>query len=221
MNEPVTLVVPETKTFASRGEEMIAAARAFKVDSDEKFQSGADLCRTFAALISEIDATFGPTTKKAFEAHRALTGLTKAMKAAPQEADRIIRAEMLRHRQEQDKIRREEEERIRREAVKATEDRRLEQASIAEASGHADLAEAILDAPITAPVVHVPRPEAAGFSVRKGWGYRVSEPGAIKREFLMPDEKAISAVVKSLGPQAVQVVGGIEVFETETPVVRK
>lgn len=43
--------------------------------------------------------------------------------------------------------------------------------------------------------------------------FRMKNPAEVKRDYLMPDEKKIGAIVRALGKAAEQTVGGIEVYE--------
>lgn len=68
---------------------------------------------------------------------------------------------------------------------------------------------------IVAPVIQKPLIRAAGVSIPKIWKHRVLDQRKIVPLFLMPDDKKIAATVKSLGKEAIDVVGvgSIEVFQ--------
>lgn len=54
----------------------------------------------------------------------------------------------------------------------------------------------------TAPVVHFEQPKVAGVSSRQVWKFEIVDPELLPRKFLVPDEKAIGGVVRSLGDKA-------------------
>lgn len=54
----------------------------------------------------------------------------------------------------------------------------------------------------TAPVVHFEQPKVAGVSSRQVWKFEIVDPELLPRKFLVPDEKAIGDVVRSLGDKA-------------------
>lgn len=54
----------------------------------------------------------------------------------------------------------------------------------------------------TAPVVHFEQPKVAGVSSRQVWKFEIADAAQLPREYLIPDEKAIGAVVRALGERA-------------------
>lgn len=155
-------------------------------------------------------------------AERAIKG---QMVAFQEEQDRI-RREAERKAAE---AARKERERLEREAAAAAEKARKEreaaEAKIAamEAAGRAEKAEAMraaadekeqvrqaeafalqaaAQAMPVAPVVDIPRTSVAGTSIREEWRYEIVDPAMLPREYLIPDEKAIGAVVRALKDRA-------------------
>lgn len=53
-----------------------------------------------------------------------------------------------------------------------------------------------------APVVHFEQPKVAGVSSRQVWKFEIVDGAQIPREYMVPDEKAIGAVVRALGERA-------------------
>lgn len=75
-----------------------------------------------------------------------------------------------------------------------------ERATAKESDAHAlQLAAATMP---TAPVVHIEKPKVAGVSSRQVWRFAITNPELLPREYLLPDEKAIGAVVRALGERA-------------------
>jgi hypothetical protein len=66
-----------------------------------------------------------------------------------------------------------------------------------------------------APVIAQRQVRAAGVSIPKVWKHRILDASKIVRTFMAPDEKKIASTVKSLGKEAVDVIGAgsIEVFQ--------
>lgn len=124
---------------------------------------------------------------------------------------------------------RKERERLEREAAKLEEKARQERAKAEakaaelEAAGNAERAEAMRRAaeekeqarqedaaalqsaaasmPL-APVVEIPRAEAAGTSTREVWRFAIENAALLPREYLVADEQAIGAVVRALKGRA-------------------
>lgn len=70
-------------------------------------------------------------------------------------------------------------------------------------------------AEIVAPVVTQQSTAVPGKSKRTVWKYRITDGAKIDRKFLAPDESKIGATVRALKKDAVDVVGGIEVWEED------
>lgn len=112
---------------------------------------------------------------------------------------------------EQERARKTEESRLRAEAFKRQEDERLLAAQNAHDSGEKEEAQRIIDEPIQAPVVVVPKATApAGISYRQAWKFRVVDAAKVPREYLMLDESRIGSVVRAMkGETRIE---GVEVY---------
>jgi hypothetical protein len=63
-------------------------------------------------------------------------------------------------------------------------------------------------------------PKVDGLGFRKSFTWDVADISKINRKYLVPDKKAISKIVKSVGKDAESIIGGITVSESESAVVR-
>ena len=210
MNE---IALPDTNT---KGLAAVEKAKAIIIASNDDFQEADAFCASLKALEKEVDEGYDDHIKAAHKAHNDLVA-KKAQYAAPiQEARKIIKDKLYSWERAQEEIRVREEERQRIEAKKKADDEALKLAQEAEAKGETGIAEAILDEHNSspAPVVIVPKsvPKRAT-TIRMIKKFRITNPALIKREFLCADEVKIGGIVRSLGNAAVQVVGGIEVYE--------
>lgn len=102
-------------------------------------------------MIKEIDATFKPLADKAFQAHRAITGKWKEVKAPLEEADQYLTGQVKGYLRKLEEIRQAEEKRLREEAFKAEEERRLREAEELEKEGNHVEAEAVIQEEIYVP----------------------------------------------------------------------
>jgi hypothetical protein len=102
--------------------------------------------------------------------------------------------------QAQERKRRDEETRLRDLARK--ERAKLQQAANkAAAKGQDDMADALQQRADTLPMPVVPpdaAPKTAGVTTREHWTFRITDAAAIPREYLVPDEPTIRAVVRAL-----------------------
>jgi hypothetical protein len=102
-------------------------------------------------MIKEIDATFKPLADKAFQAHRAITGKWKEVKAPLEEADQYLTGQVKGYLRKLEDIRQAEEKRLREEAFKTEEERRLREAEELEKEGNHVEAEAVIQEEIYVP----------------------------------------------------------------------
>lgn len=115
-------------------------------------------------MLKEIDSVFKPLADKAFQAHRAITGKWKEVKAPLEEADQYLTGQVKGYLRKLEEIRQAEERRLREVARKQEEERRLAEALEAEKEGNVEEAQAILEEEmfVPPPVVKVDTPKVDG-----------------------------------------------------------
>jgi len=225
----------KTEDVKQQALSLVEEAKGYLVRNDEEFTvAGALLRERIKPLLAEADRVFDPVIASAHSAHKAALAAKKEATDPINQADKIVRAAMNAYSAEQLRLKREEEERIRREeqekraaALRAEEERRLALAMEAEEAGKDEVAEAILSAPparIEIPeapsLPSIAMPKAVGVGVREVWRWEVVDKGAIKLDFLTPNESAIGALVRSQKDAAAAMVGGIRVWCETSTVVR-
>lgn len=192
-------------------------ARSIEIKDNESYIRAGELLKAIKDIRKEIDETFDPIVKKAHEAHKEAVSQKKKAEAPLVEAEGIIKPKIASYQDEQERIRLEEERRLQEEAQKQLEEAQLDEAVELERSGQVEEAQAVLQEPIQAPTIVLPKttPKVEGVSSRKVWRYRVKNPLHVKREYLILDEKKIGALVRQLGPQAEAIIGkgSIEIYE--------
>lgn len=195
---------------------VVAQARRISIDSQEAYEAAASfLTDELKPALREIDDTFGPIVRAAHKAHQEALQQRRRHEEPLQEAERIVKAAMVKYSDEQERIAAEQERQRLAEARKAAEDTAVEEAARLERDGHQDAAEERLAQPVM-PVVTTPaapRPKAAGVSTRKVTKYRIVDESKIDRKFLQPNKSKIRGLVNSMGADAEAIVGGIEVYE--------
>lgn len=132
---------------------------------------------------------------------------------APLEAaDKTIRRNILGWRQREEQKRKEEEARLR--AIQAEEQKAAE--AQAEARGEVAPPPPM---PIAAvePLSKTMKGSMGGSATaRKDWTFRITDPNAVPREYMVVDEKKIRALVKA----GLRNISGVEIYEEETLAVR-
>jgi hypothetical protein len=210
----------DTKPLVDEGQALVTRAAGLSIATHQEFEVAGAMLRDVVTLKKSIADKFAGPKKAAHEAHKRITALETEMLQAPAKAEQILKRTMGEYQMAEEKRRREEEARIQEQLRKQEEDRRLAEAAQIEKSGNRAVAEAILDAPMAAPVVALPKPMAAGVSSRKRWAFRIVNEQLVKRPYLLVDEKKIRTLVASLGRDAEDVVGGIQCYEESQISVR-
>ena len=207
---------PELEHIEQSTELVVQRAQAITISSGADYQAaGAFLTEEIKPVLKEIEATFRPIITAANQTHKAAIAEKKKHDAPLLEAEGLVKAAMGVYHLEQKEIERQAERERLAVARREAEERALAEAAELEEIGEAEAAEEIISMPAT-PVVVKPAPappKTAGVSVRTKSKHRIINVAAIDPKFMMPDEKKITQVVRSMGKDAEMIVGGIEVYE--------
>lgn len=205
-----SLVLPEevTKGMVVTEEEILALK---VVDNDSYLKAGhyVDLRK---ALKKEIKDKLDPICDATNKAHKKATAFRKEQLDKLIPADKYLDNQMTTWNVEQERLRKIEEDRLRREAEKKAEEQQLADAMEAEAQGADEEAEAILNEPVQVapPIVEKTVPKVSGQTMTTTWRYKVTDQNKIPRQYMIPDEKALNALVKAQKDRTN--IPGIEVF---------
>ena len=207
---------PEIAVIEEKALSVPDQATAIAIQDDGSYTKAGELLLTIKDLRKEISTTFGPIITKAHEAHKEAIAQRNKVDEPLVKAEYIIKPKMATYIREQE--RKVEEERIRREAEARSveQEQKLAEAVAAEEGGDTQEAEAILNDPTPAPAFVDPTPavpKVSGISSKKDYDFSIKNPGQIRRNYMMPNEKAIRAMVKQFGKRAELMIGGISVYE--------
>ena len=200
----------ETKEIEKQSESAITAAQDLTISSNDEYVRAGELRDSLKAIEKQIDNTFDHLIESAHKHHKSLVSEKKKHSEPIDIARGIIKKKLFAWEDEQERLRLAEEDRLRKEAQKKAEDDAL---AAAEAAGSKEEAQAILDAPVSAPTVVVPKsiPKVTGHTRRMVKKFRIVNEALIPRQYLTPDTVKIGGVVRSLG--TVANIPGIEVYE--------
>lgn len=213
--------LPDSEPMKKQGLAVIETAMAIHITDPESHKAAAAELVRVAGLVKSIKAAFSEPKRLANEAHKAITTLENQLLEYPQKADRMIRNAISEYLIQEERERRIEQARIEAEEKKRAEDAAIKEAEALEAAGDHRAAEKVLSTPVLAPVVEIQTTVTPGVSTgRKDYDFRIVDPAAVNRRFLIPDEVAIRKLVKAMGPDAAGMVGGIEVLERRVVAVR-
>lgn len=214
------IVLPDIDAVTARGADLEARVNALKIVDNATLIEASELLKTIAAGRKAIEADFKPSKQAANALHKAITAQENKYDAPWATADQRVRKMISEyHTAEADKRRR-EEARLAEEARRRKEEEQLNQAIKLDAAGKTEEAAAVLDKPVVAPPVRLAGPvKTAGVTMVTVTRYEIIDASKLNREFLVPDEKGIAAIVKSSPERAEQIVGAgaIRVTQTQEP----
>lgn len=211
----------EIQQVESKVPAIVEQARAVIVTSNEGYElAGRFLKEVIRPFKDQILEVCRPVKEAANRAHKEAVAQEQKLLGPVEQAERLVKGQMAQWAAELERRRREEEARLREEARQRAEVERLEQAAAMERAGLREEANALIEQPVEAPPVILAdtRPRVEGVAIRSVWKFRVLDKTKLRPEFLIADEKAIGATVRSLKDAAVAVVGpgSIEVYEDKT-----
>jgi hypothetical protein len=216
MTTSTVIAAPDTGEVAQQGKVMVGQARDFTVDSEETAQSAGLAIRKVKVLRKQIKLLFEEPVMLAHKTHKAMVAARAKLDDAPAEAERLLKNKLGAYSAKVEQEREEEERRLRELARKEEEEKRLAEAEALEAAGETEEAEEVLNEPIEAPVVVLApaTPKIEGVSMRKVWKHRVVDEKAIPRQYMIPNDKALGQLARSLGEKAV--VAGVDFYCEES-----
>lgn len=224
-------MLDDGKQLAQQASTWPERARAFLVTSQETLERAADALKGIKELRAEIEATFGPIVKKAFETHRAATAARKKVEEPLTEAEGIIKRSVSGYQQEQERIRQEEERRLRAEAEeRARQERARELAELEASKPSVEEYVAVSERPLEVAPTYAPPmvQKVAGVSSRESWKADVTDIGALigfvaqNRQYmnlLTANTTAVNAMARSL--KSAMAIPGIRTYNEAIVSVRR
>lgn len=222
MAEPALKLV-ETEPVEEKAVTIVEQAKAVTVKDSETYTAAGALWKSIGDMIKEVKDTFDPICDAAHKAHKAAVEKRSKYLDPLTLAQKSIKKLMSDYDAEQDRKRREEQRIIEERLRKEEEERRLmeaiaaEEALKAQGATQEEVAQetaTILEAPVTVAPVVLPKstPKLEGGPVyRTVWKFRIKDANLIPRQYMIPDEKAIGAVIRS--SQGRISIPGVEPYE--------
>ncbi len=207
-----TEIIIDEKKLQTKEADAMAYAVALKIQDNDTYTKADQFCVALKGLEKEIINDFSASKEAAHLAHKAITAQEKAHLEKVIPARTLVKQKMSAYQDEQERLRREEEERQQVIAQKQAEDEAIRQAEQAKANGNNDEAEAIIQTPVYAAPVVIPKsvPKASTI-VRKIWDFRVVNESLVPKQYLMVDEQKLRAQAKATGNSIK--VPGVEFFQ--------
>lgn len=202
----VEVIRHEVMTLPDRAEMIV-------IKDQESMTRGNEFFLVIKGLRKKIADTMDPIISAAFAAHKVAVGKKKELEAPLILAETYVNGKMAAYHQEQKRIRQAEVERLRLIAIKEEEERRkkveeerMVEAQALEAAGDKTAAEQVMaeviqntEAPviIEQPQPTTPKVEMHGMAMQTYYHFDILNESLIPREYLMPNESRIGAVVRS------------------------
>lgn len=184
-------------------ESLIALYEGRELESAEDYFEAGEHLKACRALADQINEFMKPVVSAAHAAHKAAKARQNEALAPIEKARAVIGRVMGAYQEEQAAARRivEAQERARLEGEAAAA--RAEYEEHLMVAGRIDEAIAVHNTPHMAQEPNLPddKPKVAGTTVRTTWHFDVVDATVIPREYLVPDAKAIGAIVRARAGQ--------------------
>lgn len=229
--------LPELNSLVAMGTALVEQSKAitvFKRDmtgknivADEKaFLEATEQVQALKSVVEQMEEVYEPFAASLFKAHRTVTRLRAGNVAEPNAEIKRLKLEREQYAAEEDRKARAAAQAAAEQARKAEEARLIEEARVAASQGDSVAAQMILEeaCQVEAPpaIVQSTVPVAQGLSFRSVWEWELRDITKLKPDFLIANEKAIAALVRSQHKSAESMVGvgAIAVSERKIPVDR-
>lgn len=227
--EEAARILMQARRFVITGQTDLEGAALERTRIKQRYNDIEDLRKRLKAPVLEAAKNIDDQFRQPLaELNDAVQVIDRAVKDYMAEQERLRREEEARLRaeaqREQERLEREaavaaaKAEALRRQAREAEEAGQLADAARLDArAGQTDAraeqkAEAVHH--VTVPIVPATPVKAPGLSTRERWVFRITDPAKLPREYLMPDESAIRAVVNGLKGNTR--IPGVEVYRDDT-----
>lgn len=157
------------------------AAKALQIRSQSSLEAGVALKNDIKSIIKAIREAFDPIVESANKLHKLATSTRKEQLKNPEEALDLVESKILRYAEAERKRVEEEEKKRQEEIQKAAE------------KGQEKKIETLLSKPLSED-----RSKVEGVQYREIWQLEILNPLEIPREFLIPDEKRLGEMARSL-----------------------
>jgi len=198
-------LTPEAQEAAEKALSVPQMAQAVVVVDNDTFAKAGEVLTLVKALRKEIDKSYDPIIKAAHLTHKEAVKSKKIADEPLVKAEKHLKPQIGSYLKKKEQERIEEEARLMREAEKKADDERIRLAAEAEDAGAHEEAEAIIDEepePVAPPIVVDDTPKLDGVSVRQNWKFKIVDESKIPRKYMVPNEKAIGAMARSLKSMA-------------------
>jgi hypothetical protein len=198
---PEIELTQEAEQTQTQALDLATQAGNVRVIDSQTYVAAGEWWTRIKLLREKVAETFDPLIEAAHKTHKLILGKKKEIDLPLEAGQRRIKGLMEEYDRDQQAKARREEQRLTEEARKAQEDRVLEAAVQAEKSGDLAQANLIIETPVQAPAVVIPRdvPKLENGPVfRTVWKARIINANLIPREYLVPDQKKLDGTARTM-----------------------
>jgi hypothetical protein len=200
------MTLPDTDEHVRYGLEAVSYAEQLPVETAEDMEVASGMREAIKDRVKAVKSLLNPIIDAANKAHKAGTGRRKEIIAPLDEAEQILNKKMVEWQVKEDK-------RLAAQQKELDDAAALEAAAQAEEDGNDALAEAIVGGEVAVAAAPVEKSQTKGVSFVDKWTYEIEDANKIPRAYMIPDEKAIKAVVTAQKGRTQ--IPGVRVFATK------
>lgn len=192
--------LPDTQEIDKKAISAVEEAKEMPVAVRPEYEAAGAFLLVLKGLEKEINETFDPMIKAAYDAHRTIIATRDKHRAPIIEAEKIVKLKMGDFQKLEEKRIQYEEVRLREAAKKAEEEDRLRTAQHLIEEGREEEALMLLEEKVETPPIILPEssaPKIKGIVTREVWKFRITDPTKIPCEYHTIDESKIRQVVKA------------------------
>lgn len=200
---------------------LVGTAESLTITNDDEYEAAAELLQNLKGAMNRAEES----RKALGDPHRKIVEIINSefrpVKERYEHGESVLKKAIGTFRRKREEDARKAEAAAR---EKADKERRQaeERARKAEEKGQTHKAEQYREQAesVSTPIVAPSTPKVSGVHTRKVQKWEYVDQSAITAAYMVPDEKAIAAAVRSMGKRAEGVVGGIRVWEEDEVVSR-
>lgn len=197
---------------------IISQAQQITVIDAEEYEMACSFLTLVATRKKQVNETFDPIVQKAHAAWQEAINQRKKFMTPLEMAELNVKTKVSQWRIDEERKRREEEDRLQANAKREADERAIAEAQSLEDNGEKELAAMVLEeaAAAPAPVVVAPStvPKQDGIAKKTTWKFRIVNEELIPREYMVPSEMKIGAVVRS--QKQLTKIPGVQAFPEES-----
>lgn len=215
-----TFAVPEdAQKLVLQAENDVADVLLLRIASKDNYVEAGEILKRVKGRYQEIEAKRKEMTAPLDETKKRIMDFFRQPLDRLANAERAIKAEMVRFSDEQERLRKAEEERLQRlaqEEQRQRDETLQKEIDAAQERGDDQTAETLLQSATktAVPTVHIDKPKVEGIKTVTRWKYRITDESLIPREYLMPNGMLLGSVaVSSKGTVKIP---GVEFYSEST-----